>query len=118
MLAGSILLYYVPYRRLVDIKNKLDDISGTHVHYVNLIRHLLNVANCKQMSWSAWDKCTAEQRNELVEEIQVIDECSYVRYECISGINQQLIILSINTTIVNVTVRNLPGEILESCVVH
>lgn len=56
--------------------------------------------------------------NELIEEIQTIDENSYVRHGCVPGADQQLIVLSINTTIVNVTMKNLPGAILEPCIIQ
>lgn len=143
MLIGSMLFCYVPYYRLAIIKKKLEDISGTHVHYMGLLRHLLNVTNCKQISWNSWDKCTAEQvnitrrrelpfadcqlvhenmscncRDELIEDIQEINKQSYVRYGCFPGSNQQLIMLSINAMIINVTIKNLPGAILEPCIIQ
>ncbi|EFO21814.1 hypothetical protein LOAG_06670 [Loa loa] len=143
MLIASVLFCYIPYRRLAIIKEKLENISGTHVRYVNLIKHLLNMTNCKQISWSTWDQCTAKQQNitrqrelsfadcqliyeniscdcsdNLIENIQEIDENSYVRYGCIPGSNQQLAMLSINATIVNVSIKNLSGIIFEPCIIN
>nr|CDQ03656.1 Bm9306 [Brugia malayi] len=142
MLIASILFCYIPYRRLAVIKKKLEDISDTHIYYMDLLKYLFNLTNCKQISWSTWNQCTTEQLNrrrqrelpfancqlvyenmscdchlELIEDIQQIDENSYIHYGCIPDFNQQLIILPVNATIVNVTTTsNLSGIILKPCI--
>ncbi|KAM3718177.1 GTP-binding nuclear protein [Dirofilaria immitis] len=139
------LFCYVPYHRLTAIKKKLENTSGFQVHYMDLLKHLLNFTKCKQVSWSSWNDCIAEEqlnvtrqrelpfancqivyqympckcKDKLIEYIHEVDESSYIRYGCIPGSNQQLAFLSINATIVNVTTikRVLPGIVLEACII-
>uniref|UniRef100_A0A915Q1E7 Uncharacterized protein n=1 Tax=Setaria digitata TaxID=48799 RepID=A0A915Q1E7_9BILA len=138
MLAASMLFCYVPYRRLAALKKNLEDISGIHVHYVDLFKHLLSMTNCKQLSWSYADQFNQTRQRELPfadcqaineyvsceykpilnMDIQEIDKQSYIHYGCFPGANKQLIMLTINATLINVTIGSdkvLPGIILQPC---
>lgn len=143
MMVGSLMFCCVPYKRLVDFKEKLEETTGMTIRYVDLIHYALNSTNCDQIAWSSWSGCPLQQgqqirhrqllfagcrkvhetiscecKDDLDEEIQKLNEHSYVDFGCVPIYDQRLRMLPVNTNFVNVTVsgaRKLPGILLESC---
>ncbi|VDN06180.1 unnamed protein product [Thelazia callipaeda] len=140
MVVGSVFFCYVPYGRLAVVREELENVTGTSIHYVDLLKFTLNLKTCKEALRSLWTGCSDEvqqtHRHDLLYEncqqlygivnhncaekldIEQIDENSYVNYGCISESGQQLSILSINAGLINVTSinsRNLPGIIFKRC---